>query len=42
MSIRTKPGVWEYVHAIGNDISIEKIVVQEYLKLKECVMDEEW
>jgi len=42
LAIRTKPGVWEYVRVNANDISIEQITVPEYLKLKECLVDEEW
>jgi sucrose synthase len=42
LAIRTKPGIWEYVSVNANDLSIEQITVPEYLKLKECLVDDEW
>lgn len=42
LAIRTKPGVWEYDRVNANDLSIEQITVTEYLKFKECLVDEEW
>lgn len=41
-AIRPNPGVWEYVRVNSEDLSVDAIAPNDYLKFKERVYDQKW
>ncbi|CAK9169802.1 unnamed protein product [Ilex paraguariensis] len=41
-AVRPNPGFWEFVKVSANDLSVEGITANEYLKFKEMIIDENW
>lgn len=42
LAVRPYPGIWEFVRANSDDLSVEDITMSDYLKYKESVYDERW
>ncbi|CAA6655810.1 unnamed protein product [Spirodela intermedia] len=42
LAVRPYPGIWEFVRANSDDLSVEDITMSDYLKYKESIYDERW
>lgn len=42
LAVRPHPGIWEFVRANSDDLSVNDITMSEYLKYKESLYDSKW